>query len=404
MKIVQINAVYEYGSTGRTTMEMHEYLRTNGQEAYVFCTNKHAPEINVYQMGCNLDYKIHSFMSRLTDGQGLYSRGATKKVLHLFDDIQPDVVILRNLHANYIHYPSLLKYLAEKDIATIVVLHDVWTFTGHCCYYTEDQCNKWLTTCQRCPALKKYNKSWCWDNSASNFKKKLNLFRAIPRLSVIGVSKWVADEASKSPIFANAKNIDYIYNWIDLKKFFPRKENTIREKLNLQDRFVVVSVAQGWSEVKGLFKIFEAAKQLPEDRFVLVGRMAYKGEMPANVLPVGATSSTEELAQYYSMADSLLVCSVQETFGKVSAEALACGTPVIANNSTANPEIAGITCGISFKNNNVTQIVAAIRYIKKIRKSSYTEKCVERATQEFNFEHQMQKYLQLFADMISWKA
>lgn len=214
MKIVQINAVYEYSSTGRTTMEMHEYLRTNGQEAYVFCTNKHAPEINVYQMGCNLDYKIHSFMSRLTDGQGLYSRGATKKVLHLFDDIQPDVVILRNLHANYIHYPSLLKYLAEKDIATIVVLHDVWTFTGHCCYYTEDQCNKWLTTCQRCPALKKYNKSWFWDNSASNFKKKLNLFRAIPRLSVIGVSKWVADEASKSPIFANAKNIDYT-RWLN---------------------------------------------------------------------------------------------------------------------------------------------------------------------------------------------
>lgn len=103
-------------------------------------------------------------------------------------------------------------------------------------------------------SIEKYNKSWFWDNSASNFKKKLNLFRAIPRLSVIGVSKWVADEASKSPIFANAKNIDYIYNWIDLKKFFPRKENTIREKLNLQDRFVVVSVAQGWSEVKAFSK------------------------------------------------------------------------------------------------------------------------------------------------------
>lgn len=404
MKIVQINAVYEYSSTGRTTMEMHEYLRSNGHEAYVFCTNRHVPEINIYQIGCNLDYKVHSFMSRLTDGQGLYSKSSTKKILCQFDEIQPDVVILRNLHANYIHYPSLLRYLAEKDIATIVVLHDVWTFTGHCCYYTEDHCNKWLTTCHHCPALKKYNKSWFWDNSRSNFQKKFNLFRAIPRLSVIGVSKWVANEARKSPIFANAKCIDYIYNWIDLKKFFPRKENTIRKRLNLQDRFVVVSVAQGWSEVKGLFRIFEAAKQLPEDWFVLVGRMAYKGKMPENVISVGVTSSTEELAQYYSMADSLLVCSEQETFGKVSAEALACGTPVIANNSTANPEIAGTACGISFENNNVTQMVTAIKEMEKIRKTSYTEKCVERASKEFNFELQMKKYVQLFTNMISWKA
>lgn len=231
----------------------------------------------------------------------------------------------------------------------------------------------------------------------------MDLFRAIPRLSVIGVSKWVTEEAKQSPVFVNAKRIDYIYNWINLKKFFPRKDNTIREKLNLHDSFVVVSVAQGWNELKGLFKIFEAARQLPEDKFVLVGRMAYEGEMPTNVVSVGVTSSTDELAQYYSMADALLVCSVQETFGKVSAEALACGTPVIANNATANPEIAGDDCGMSFENNNVNQIVNAVNKMKKIGKSSYTEQCVNRATNEFNLESQMKKYLQLFSDMILWK-
>ena len=43
MKIVQVNAVYEYSSTGRNTMETHEYLRTLGHESYVFCTNKNIP-------------------------------------------------------------------------------------------------------------------------------------------------------------------------------------------------------------------------------------------------------------------------------------------------------------------------------------------------------------------------
>lgn len=41
--------------------------------------------------------------------------------------------------------------------------------------------------------------------------------------------------------------------------------------------------------------------------------------------------------------------------------------------------------------------------MKKIGKSSYTERCVNRATNEFNLESQMKKYLQLFSDMILWK-
>lgn len=403
MKVVQINAVYEYSSTGRTTMEMHEYLRSKGYETYVFCTNKQISEDNVYKMGDDLDYKIHSFMSHLIDGQGLFSKRSTKKLLRQLDEIHPDVVILRNLHANYIHYPSLLNYLAKKDIATVVVLHDVWTFTGHCCYYTEDHCDKWLTGCGNCPAVTKYNRSWFWDNSFNNFKRKVELFSAIPRLSVIGVSKWVSEEAKKSPVFANAKRIDYIYNWIDHTKIFPRNYNAIREKLNLDGRFVLVSVAQGWNAAKGLFKICEVAKQLPEERFILVGSMSYKGELPPNVLSVGVTSNTDELALYYSMADALFVCSIQETFGKVSAEALSCGTPVIANNCTANPEIAGLECGITFDDGDMEQIVSAIRAIKAKGKTEYTNKCIERASKEFSLEKQLQKYLNLFEDMASWK-
>lgn len=404
MKIVQINAVYEYSSTGRTTMEMHEYLRSQGVESYVFCSNKCIPEENVFQVGNQWDYKLHSLMSRLTDGQGLYSKKSTRKMLKCLDEITPDVVLLRNLHANYIHFPSVLNYIAEKNIATIVVLHDVWTFTGHCCHYTEDNCDKWLTSCHHCPARSKYNKSWFWDNSASNFKKKRDLFGAIPRLTVIGVSKWVANEARKSPVFANAKHIDYIYNWIDLKKFYPRDANTIRNKLDLQGRFVVLSVAQGWSEDKGLFKIFEVAKQLPEDRFVLVGRVAYDGEMPENVISVGVTSSTDELAQYYSMADTLLVCSVQETFGKVSAEALSCGTPVIANNSTANPELCGNGCGFIIDNNDHEQMIKAINTIRKDGKSAYSNRCRSFAQDNFDKEKGINNYVALFSEMIKNKS
>lgn len=397
MKVVQINAVYEYSSTGRTTMEMHEYLISLGIDSLVFCMNKDIPSKQIYRVGNRAEMRIHSLMSHLFDVQGLCSQWSTKKVLSQLEKINPDIVILRNLHSNYINYPMILKYLAANDIPTIIVLHDVWTFTGHCCYYTEDKCDKWLTECGNCPAKRKYNGSFLLDRSTPNFRTKLNLLQALPRLAVVGVSEWVTNEGRRSPIFAKANEILRIYNWIDLKKFKPVDGNLVRDKLGLGSRFTVLSVVQGWCEAKGLLKIIEAARRLPEDRFVLVGKMDYEGVLPDNVISVGVTSSTTELAEYYSMADVLLVCSIQETFGKVSAEALACGTPVISTNTTASPEIAGEECGFCFSIDDIDGMVSKInQYKHKGGKSAYKDKCRGRAERLFNKDTQMASYIQLF--------
>ena len=37
MKVLQINAVYGVGSTGRMTMELHEYMLRQGIDSYVAC-------------------------------------------------------------------------------------------------------------------------------------------------------------------------------------------------------------------------------------------------------------------------------------------------------------------------------------------------------------------------------
>ena len=81
---------------------------------------------------------------------------------------QPDLVVLNNLHANYIHLPMLLMYLAKKDIPTVVVLHDCWLYTGKCCFYTSSECEKWKDRCHDCPARKQYNKSSFFDFSKTS--------------------------------------------------------------------------------------------------------------------------------------------------------------------------------------------------------------------------------------------
>ena len=183
MKIIQINAVNALSSTGRITLELNDFFMENGCNSVIAYSK--GPSViasNEYKIGCNLDTKIHGLLSRITGKQGYFSYFATKKLLRFMDEYFPDVVILHNLHGNYINLPILLKYLAKRDIATVAVLHDCWFYTGKCCHYTTQKCYKWKESCGNCPQLKKYNKSWFFDRTKQMHRDKIKLFSAIPRL------------------------------------------------------------------------------------------------------------------------------------------------------------------------------------------------------------------------------
>lgn len=403
MKIVQINAVYKFLSTGRTTMEMHEYCLQHEVKSYVFCPNMSDEAHNIYQIGSKLDRKLHGLLSRIFGKQAFFSHSSTKKMLKKMDEIQPDVVILRNLHSNYINLPMLLKYLAKKDIATIAVMHDCWFFTGHCTHYFSDECYKWQSECKKCKLMKRDNISFFFDTSNFMFRKKKELFDAIPRLGVIGVSDWITNEAKKSVILSNAKIFQRVYNWIDLQKFYPRDTTRLKEKLGIKDEFVVLGVAASWDNHKGLKHFITLTKGLPDIKVVLVGNINEQIPTLDNLICVGKTANVDELAEYYSLADVLLVCSPQETFGKVSAEALACGTPVISNDRTANPEISGLECGFVNHNNNNAQIILAINKIREYGKVHYSEKCIKRAKSNFLSTNQIEAYLSVARRLIEMK-
>lgn len=398
MKIVQINAIYEKSSTGRTTKEMHEWLIAHNIDSYVFCSTGIDEKRKI---GSPLDHKWHAFMSRVSGKQGYFSKRATRQLIHRLEQIMPDILILRNFHANYVNLPMLLHYCINNNIATIVVLHDCWFFTGHCCHYTEIDCQKWQHLCSKCPMLKIDHESWLFDKSETIFKDKKSLFTSIPRLGIVGVSDWITNEARKSPIFQKAAIIERIYNWIDLKTFYPRDASDLRKMLGLKDSdFVALGVSMTWDYKKGLDKFIEVAAVMPEIRVVMIGERPAIS-FPTNVVFVRPTTSTDELAKFYSMADVLFNFSIQETFGKVAAESLACGTPVIVNDATANPEIVG-ECGVVIRDNNLSQIVNAVKNIREKSKCYYAERCVNRANQLFDKNKNLELYVNLFKYMSKW--
>ena len=77
--------------------------------------------------------------------------------------------------------------------------------------------------------------------------------------------------------------------------------------------------------------------------------------------------------------------SKQETFGKVVAEALACGTPAIVYNSTASPELIQEGCGYSIDiEDEGKMIVEKIEAVKKLGKSYFSLNCRQKAIRNFD--------------------
>lgn len=401
MNILQINAVYKRLSTGVNVYEMNSTLAQQGHHCVAaYSVGKPEDPETEYRIGGVVGQKLHALLSRITGMQGYFSSFSTRKLLRFMDQFQPDVVVLNNLHANYIHLPILLKYLADKDIPTVAVLHDCWFYTGKCCFYSTSGCDKWKKDCGNCPTWKNYNKSWFFDRTKKMLQDKKQGFGAIPRLSVVAVSDWLLEEARHSPVFSNAKSFQRIYNWIDTDVFTCVPTQALREKLGLTGKKVLLAAAAMWEPRKGLDTLVWISEQLhPDEQLVLIGKLPADRELPDQILHIPATYNRQELVEYYSMADVFIQPSLEETFGKVTAEALSCGTPVVCFDSTANPELVGENCGAVVKVGDWEAMLREARNIVNHNEKNYAVACRAFAEEQFNMQSIVEQYYQTFCHL-----
>ncbi|WP_455683535.1 glycosyltransferase [Thomasclavelia sp.] len=402
MKVLQINAIYEKFSTGRNTKEMHEYFLAHNMESYVASPELNNLNDNCYKIGNIIDQKIHALFSRFFGLQGYFSYFSTKKLLDFIENIQPDIIILGNLHGNYINLPLLLKYIGKKNIATVLVLHDSWFYTGKCVYYVETGCMKWKYKCGNCPALKQGNVSFFFDKSSKMLEDKKELFSKINKLAIVGVSKWVTNDAKLS-ILRNAKILKCIYNWIDLDEFKLRDNIQLKNELGLENKFIVLGVSTFWSEQKGISVFLKLAELLPDNfQIILAGNYSMVNSNNEKIMFLGSINNIDYLAQLYNIADIFLNPTMQETFGKTTAEALASGTPIVAYNGTATPELIGYDekCGYLINDLNPESYKDAIIKIYEDGTEKYKYSCINRAQQLFGKEENLKQYIELFNTLL----
>lgn len=340
MKYLFINSVYGVRSTGKIIADQCHKLQSEGHQCLVAYGREtiNDPSTKSVQIGTKIDYMTHAVLSRFFDLHGLCSKCATKKFLDLANEYSPDVVWLHNLHGYYINIELLFQWLKEHpQIQVYWTLHDCWAFTGHCAYFTMVDCCKWKSGCGKCTQLKTYPKTYGIDFSKRNYKRKCKAFTGVLNMTLITPSQWLANLTRES--FLSEYSVKVMHNTVDNNIFKPTGSD-FRQKYNLMDKYIVLGVAVGWENTKGLPDILEIRKKLSSKYIIiLVGAtVAQIKAFPKGIIGITRTENSTELAKIYSASDVFVNPTHQDNYPTVNLEAAACGTPVITYNVGGSPE------------------------------------------------------------------
>lgn len=365
MKVLQINAVYGYKSTGIIVKDIESLLNNNGHTSYVAYQTAVSPSENSYKIGNIPDYKFHAVYSRIFGKQAYASRLATKGLIRYIKSISPDIVHFHNLHSNYINLNMLCDYLAKAKIATVITMHDCWYFTGKCTHYAAVKCDKWQSTCGNCPQNKNEQASLFFDCTNKVLKDKTEHLNKLHKLTLVGCSKWISNEAKKS-LIKNA-DIHVAYNGVDTSIFTPH-ENDFKEKYNLKNEFVILGMANKWCLEINKAAVQEIIQENTDAKIIIVGCTQEQKDnfkQYENVTCIGYVNDRQELADIYASSDVFINLTHADTLPTVNMESICCGTPVITYNCCGSPELVDSDSGYVVEENDVDSLLLRIKQIKE---------------------------------------
>ncbi len=399
--VAQINMVAE-GSTGKIMLNIAALARKEGLNARTYSTHVFStkykklppPPYGHEYYGSYLGNFVHFMCARTIGYNGSHSRFSTRKLIRKLKKQNTKILHLHNLHSFCIHLPSLFDYVRKNNIRLIWTLHDCWAFTGHCPHFDMIGCDKWKTGCYDCPQYKYFPKSYV-DTSKRAYARKKKWFAGVQDMLIVTPSKWLAGLVKES--FLKDYPVKVINNGIDLSVFKPTKSD-FRAKHGIKDEFVLLGVAFGWGERKGLDVFIELAKRLnPRFKIVLVGTSeSTDKQLPENIISIHRTQNQQELAEIYTAADLFVNPTREENFPTVNMEALACGTPVITFNTGGSPEMLDETCGVVVEKNDIDGLQREIERIERERLLE-SEDCIARASR-YDMNDKFEEYVALYKE------
>lgn len=388
MKVLFINSVIDYGSTGKIVRDLSNGLIQRGHEVGVAYGRNQIDDPSFFYFGNRFGFAVHYAMSRFLGRHGLHSSVQTKKLIKYIKKFNPDVIHLHNLHGYYLNVKMLFEFLNTTNISLIWTLHDCWSFSGSSAYFDFSGCKLWNEGCVLCCDTHEYPLNQFGLHQKQNFNWKRKQFLSSNDLKIITVSNWLRDLSQTT--FLNKHSIQTIYNGI--------KEDIFKEpqKRNSKDKIQILGVANKWEKRKGLDD-FIKLRELLDNRYeiTLIGLSTQQVDsMPKGIVGIERTNNIEELVEYYANADVYLNLSVEETMGLTTIEALACGTPVVVYDKTAVPELVNEAVGIIVDAGNIDLLKTAIDLV--IENNLKNTKALRAHALKFTNDIMIENYMKVY--------
>lgn len=397
MKILQVNCVYNKGSTGKIVCDVHNELLKNGIDS-VICYGRGDKTIdaNVHKICGELYSKFNNLRSRIT---GIMYGGcffSTNRLIAVIKEEKPDIVHLHCINGYFVNIYRLIEFLKKSGIKTILTLHAEFMYTANCGHALE--CDNWISGCGNCPRLKEETQSLLFDRTHTSWKRMKRAFDGFDDLVLTSVSPWLMGRAQMSPMLAGRPHY-VVMNGLDTDIFRVRDASALKKQHGLTDEKIIFHAAPHFiddpTHLKGGRYIIKLAEELPHVRFFVAGDYPKELKVPQNLTLLGRIADQVKLAEYYSMADLTVIASKKETFSMICAESLSCGTPVVGFEAGAPEQISIPEYSEFVEYGNMEALLGAV---EKMLKANHDRKVISEEAHHKYARTQMTKgYMSIYS-------
>ncbi|HUS70375.1 MAG TPA: glycosyltransferase [Anaerolineae bacterium] len=250
------------------------------------------------------------------------------------------------LHLHLIHngaFFSMLALPAMSRLKPIVwTIHDCWPTTGMCVYPFD--CERWLTGCAgRCP-YPRGKSPFRYHIPALHWRIKQMVYKRT-KATLVVASKWMQAHVQRSPLLRHLP-CHLIPFGVDLETFAPRPKEACRTRLGIRPDQRVLAFRgttlktdryKGMRWLKEALSLYEPRQ--PTCLLILDDGRDFVSLCPKYGLIDLRWTDGDRLVDALCAADLFLMPSIQEAFGLMAVESIACGTPVVVFDNTALPDV-----------------------------------------------------------------
>jgi glycosyltransferase involved in cell wall biosynthesis len=353
--IITVNTADRGGGAERRAWVLFKGFQQRGVSSWLVVGQKQSNDDRVvpFYQSSHIDYRwydgpffrlkerFHKWLARSMGWEDFFFP-FSKYLLSIVGQ-RPDLVHCQNLHGGYFD----LRVLAaiSRQVPVFLTLHDCWAYTGHCAHSFD--CERWRTGCGSCPYLS-IPPALHRDGTRWNWRRKQRIY-ARSQLHVAAASEWLLQRARQSILAPAILSSRVIVPGVDLKVFRPAQQHEARRTLGIPlDVAMVVFVAnegrrnpfKDYATMQAAVSRLSAGADTQDVHWYCIGE-AGPDERHGRVLirHVPYQPTPDKLALYYQAADVYLHAARAEVFGLVIAEAMACGTPVVATRVGGIPEV-----------------------------------------------------------------